>query len=957
MSIRKQYYKGRFIFVLLLLLTACYSYAQQSTTAKDTTVKARLSPAVAYVEDSGRAIIERMRLRTLRFVPNISIQQMLKGNGVGVYVQESSGEPGTDLNMFLHGMSSPLLSKKVLCNQQPLVYLDGIPLIRDHPFAYAIQKYDVNRIGTTTNNLAIFNIDNIESVEVVTDPVKLSALGPLASNGAILVQTKNSRNGRIQSSANLHAGFALPPSYMPINSAYEFKLRNKYYNKYGTFEDKLNIPAYLSDSTNNDYYGIANWGDLYYNRVPVFDANASVSGGTPQANFRFFLNGVKDANSADNTRLDRFNGSFYINVDPVKWLSVSSMVNYARMKRNRNRNITDRLSEVRYIPDLTNPLAPTSQKYSDYLEEYTKAIDRNINNAFQSSIGVLFRFGAFNAQTKLGIDYTEATRDVFWPGTLMEKVSFVSNYFGLSNRINLSNNASYLLKVADNQTLKLNANYTYNADVNRYNYAYAHNGPNDFVKLNSVSNDLKSKSFIPYFFIDKMRYVLNMFSGNVRWNLSDILEVHGTIRRDGSSAMQGDNRWITSYSGGVDYNLSKHLGMENRSVGLRFSYGKLPKLFTDDRFSAGPVYTSSAGWQNEPTLGTYLGCPVVTRPYTLGWIGYSYPWEYATKAMLGIDVGLLNNRINVSVNVFDKTDKNQPLLVPLAKEWGYQGIYKSGMEVNNKGLDIAIAVDVLKNKNGFGLRVAANGSTVKNKLMALPDGLKSIEMGESKLMVGKPVDGYWLYKNIGQYDPATSNAKTFSGIQLSPGDAQWQDVNNDGTINKDDKILTGNYMPRYFGGINTSLSYKKLAIDAQFTYTLKRMVLNQYASNRLNFINIDNAKDLYAVKDITFWQRKVDVSNYPMYNPWSNTVPYRLEQDLFLEDASYLKLRSITVSYGLENVIKKVKSLTVYLTGANLCTFTKFKGDDPELVDYNGIYTGRGLPIPKTIIAGVKIEF
>lgn len=899
---------------------------------------------------------DTLPLKLLKFVPNISIQQMLKGNNSGIFVQEPTGEPGTDQNMFIHGLSAPLLSQKSLYEQQPVVFLDGIPLTKDHPFAYTIQKYTINRIGTATNNLAIFNIDNIESIEVIKDPARLAQLGPLASNGAIWVQTKNPRGGHVSSSVNVYTGLVTTPAVTPINSKYEFQFRNKYYNKFATFSDRLNMPAYLRDSTNNDYYGSADWGELYYKNQLLTNVNASVAGGGERANFRFFLDGVKDANSADNTSFNRFNGAFYINVVPVEWLTMSSMINYNRMNRHRNRNISDRISELRYIPDLTNPLTPNQRFYGMYLNEFDKAIDRNLNNVFQSYISFNAKYENFLASTKLGLDYDEGTRDVFWPSTLLEKVNYVSNYYGVNNRLNLANKLAYTFELADDQTLEVGANYTYYADAYKYNYAYAHNGPNDFIKLNTVDGSLEPVRFIPYFFIDKLRYTLHQFSGNLNWNLGDILSVSATVRRDGSSTMQVNNRWFTSYAGSLDYNLSQHLSLTGLQVSLHGSYGKLPKLFADDRFSAGPIYTSQVGWENEPILGTYLGYPTITRPYEYGWVRWSYPWAYSNKALVGANIGALNNRLNIKLDVFTRNDKNQVMLVPIAREYGYTGEYKSGLEVNNKGLDLGITFKVLENKEGLQWTAFGNLSTVSNKLKALPNQLNQIVIGKQKLEVGKPIDAFWVYQNKGAYTGGAGSL-SFNGVSLKDGDPAWADLNNDNRIDEKDKVLTGNYMPRYYGGFGSQLSYGKLAFDFNFNYVLKRTVLNQYASTRLDFINVENSRSIDAVKEITFWELKQDVTGYPVYNPWSSVVPYRADQDLFLDNAGFLKLRSATLSYDILNKPSKLfKRFLVYATGTNLLTITGFKGDDPELITYDGIYNGRGLPMPKSIIIGAKID-
>lgn len=939
--------------LVFVCLTACFTnslFAQEQTLPATVTSSNDSLPLP--INPSGNDTIS---LRPVKFLPYISIQQMLKGNGAGVFVQEPSGEPGVEQNMFIHGISAPLLDNKTLYEQQPVVYLDGIPLTREHPFAYAIQKYTLNRIGTATNNLAIFNIDNIQSIEVIKDPAKLSALGPLASNGAIWVQTKNPKGGSLTSSVNVYTGLVTTPAVTPVNSAYEYQFRNKYYNQFGNISDRLSMPAYLRDSTNSDYYGIADWGDLYYNNALIMNANASVAGGGERANFRFFLDAMKDANSADNTSLNKFNGAFYINVVPVEWLTISSMINYNRLDRNRNRNISDRISELRYVPDLTNPLTPNQRLYGMYLKEFDKVIDRNLNNIFQSYFSIQAKFDKLYASTRLGIDYNEGTRDVFWPSTMLERVNYVSNYYGTNNRLNFSNTLGYEFDIADNQTLEVSGNYTYNADAYKYNYAYAHNGPNDFIKLNTVDASLQPVRFIPYFFIDRIRYVMNSFSGNLKWNLDDILTVSANIRRDGSSTMQVNNRWITSYSGAIDYHLSKQLDLPGIDLSLHGSYGKLPKLFADDRFASGPIYTSNVGWENEPVLGTYLGYPVITRPYEFGWVEWSYPWAYSNKMMIGARLGMLNNRLNFSLDLFNRDDKNQVLLVPIAREYGYKGGYSTGLEVNNKGLDFGFSAKMLNENSDLQWTLYGSLSTVKNTLKALPNGLNEIVIGQQKLEVGKPVDAFWVYKNQGAYN--TASGLSFNGVPMTAGDPAWADLNGDNRIDEDDKELTGNYMPRYFGGFGSTLAYKKIALDLQFNYALKRTVLNQYASKRLDFINVENSRDINAVKEITFWEQKQDVASYPVYNPWSSVVPYRTDQDLFLDDASFVKLRSATLSYDLLTKPSKLfNRLIIYATGTNLLTFSSFKGDDPELVTYDGVYTGRGLPMPKSIIIGAKIE-
>ena len=139
--------------------------------------------------------------------------------------------------------------------------------------------------------------------------------------------------------------------------------------------------------------------------------------------------------------------------------------------------------------------------------------------------------------------------------------------------------------------------------------------------------------------------------------------------------------------------------------------------------------------------------------------------------------------------------------------------------------------------------------------------------------------------------------------------------------------------------------------------------LNQRASNRYNFANNEDNNNINATREIFQWQQDVDITKYPIYNVWSGTDPYRVDQDLFLEDASYLKLRSASFGYDLTRLnslkekAKSIRRAYVYVNANNVFTITKFSGNDPELVNFNGIYDGYGLPLTKTFTLGVKLDF
>lgn len=913
----------------------------------------------------------------LRYVlqqPTISLQQIVKGNAAGVYVQEPSGEPGTEQNIFIRGISSPLLSKRELFDQQAAIFLNGIPLSQDNPFAYEIQKYDFNRIGPATNLLAAINPANIESIEVIKDPLTLAALGPVATNGAIWITTKNAHSGYREITVNSYYGFAQKPNITPVNAAYENNFRKPFYDRFGTIADRLNYPPYLRDSTNADYYGAANWGDAYYQNAALYNVDMSLTGGSERANFRFFGGATKNASSADRTAINRYTGSFFINAAPIKWLMVSSMLNYTRLERTRNRNIRDRLAEQRYIPDLTNPLTPNKNLYNTYLNEFNKVIDDNTSNVIQGYFALAANLNNFKYNGRIAFDYNEGIRDVFWPTTLLEKNNFVSNYFGYNQRVVVSNNVSYKIKVNSKQKLELEAAQNFMADTYKYDYAYAYNGPNDFVKINVVNGDpnasdyLLPTAFRVYYYPGKMRSALASFSGNATYSFNDVLKLRAVVSRDGSSNMQPDNRWTTNYSAGAEWDIKKQFGAKLKRINAftaTASWAHLGKLLSDDRFNAGAQYRVDMGWGNEPTLGSYVGIPGISRPYTSGWVGYGIPWSYSEQLNVGLRMAMLNSRVKFGIDIYNREDKQMLLPVPVASEWGYSGAYKSGLHVRNNGIDVTVFADLLPAAtNAVSWSVSANFNYNRNKLVALPGGLNELIIGNNKLVVGKRIDAFWLLNNFGTYkrqsqirvNPQTGATLSYRGVPVTMGDPWWLDVDGDYRINDKDKQITGNYMPKVTGGFSTTIAYKALSIDLQFYTALGHQLLNQYASSRLNFINVEANNNINSVKEVTFWEKKMDLTGYPMYNPWSSVVPYRLDQDLFLDNASFLKLRSLSISYNL--LTKKSKTFTscvFYVTGTNLFTITSFKGDDPELVNYNGIYTGYGLPLSRTFITGVRI--
>ena len=887
----------------------------------------------------------------------ISVQQLIKGNISGVNVQENSAEPGAIQNMVVRGLSSPLFSNRDTHDVQPAVYVDGIPLISDHPFAYNIRSNDVSRIGPSTNELSSLNIDNIKSVEVIKDPAELHRLGPLAANGAIWITTKDARVNYREVSVNMYGGVVTPEAITPINADYQREFRETFYNKYDISTADNPLPSYLNDRNNPNYFGSANWVDSFYKVSPVYNTNMAISSGSERANFRFTAGRTVDAGTEDETSMALNNASFLINMVPFEWMKVTAMINGAISKRNKNRSFRDRYAETGYLPDLSTPVSPSLETYELLTDEYEKSIDDNVNNYVRGYLSGEFEIDALDFTTNLMFDYNEGIRDIFWPSTLMADISYVSNYFSYNQRFLWSNELKYQFDF-DKSKIDIGAFGSLQEDMHRYNYAKAFDGPNDFIK---TAND---GDFDVFRYTDRQSIRLLSVGGYVNYEMNDFLRAGVSLRYDGISSSQPDSRWKLSPSGFAEIDFSDFIFPRGLNIlKARVSYAQLGKIQSIDRYSEGPQYSVNLGWDGVPTISSYNGYAGLSRPYATGWVGYDLGWPYSEKMAFELDGVFFNNFLHVNLNLYNNDEKDLPVAVPIPVEYGYSSEIKSGMVVNNRGVELGLSAPLI-NKD-FKWNIYVNTSYNRNRLSKLPGGREEMIVDNRKLQVGESIDKFWVYENRGIYEETSQipvengSPITFEGEQILAGDPIWTDFNKDFKIDEKDKVLKGNSTPDVFGGISNTFQYKNWDLDIHMFYALGHEALNIRDSQQYDFPYTSTQNNLNSVQEIFFWQENKDSRNYPIYNPWSSVRPYRPDQDLFLEDLSFLKLRSVRLGYNLKfggghSVV--MNRAYIYINATNLLTITDFSGGDPELVGFNGYYDGYGVPFGKTFILGVNFK-
>lgn len=912
----------------------------------------------------------------------ISVQQYLKGNIPGVYVQENNGEPGAIQSTLIRGLSSPIFSNKDVSGAQPVVFLNGVPLLTSDSYVYGIKSTDVNPIGTGTNILAGLNLDDVESIKVVKDPVELAKLGPLAVNGAILVNLKDGYYGNSNVFVRASGGMSVPPGKVKMtNAANEYVFRMQFADQcantdqYTTYLSKM--PLWMNDLRDLNFFGTPDWADDYYSMAPLYNFGASIGGGGKNANYIFMAGYTGNKGVADETNFGKFVANFALNMTLIDKMGVSCLINGSRVTRSGNRNLRDRYAEIEYLPDLTTPLSPTSsvyRSYLDYYNEYNK--NDNMNHMINGYLGVNYNWKDVYVDTRLMLDYNTNVRHVYWPSDLMESASFVSDYSGYNRRLSWKSTVSYSLNISNAHLFDFELQEIIQKDVQHYNYAKGYDGKDDTKPTTNGGGFQHIQRFA-----DKMQNNLVSSLLSIDYRYKDIFGVKTLFRYDGASNVQKNNRWLFTPAFSIDWNLKNHLFANNKVLtdwSMNVSWARIGRFLDNNRFAAGPQYTGEElTGLGKPVMSSYYGYATVARPYNTGWIGYGISWPYSDKWNIGTSIALFNNRLNLSLEYYNNTECDLITTVPVAQEYGYKYQYANGMKIRNSGVEMNITGKIFDNPKSFSWETTLGLAYNHNELLRLPGGVKDLVIGNRKLKVGHSIDEFWVYSNEGIYKsdeevPSINGVKlAMSSIPFSKNDPKWKDVNGDNVINESDKIMKGHILPPLTGNFVNQFKYKRFDLGVNLFFALGHDALNYRSSQRYNFLNLDNIPSLESVKEIFFWQNTNDKNDYPIYNQMSGLTPYQAEQDLFMEKLWYIKLRSVTLGYTLP-IQKKIKpgkgqkkkdskntlkDIYFYVTGNNLFTITDFSGDDPELIDFDGYYRGYGQALSRSVVVGLRFNF
>jgi TonB-linked SusC/RagA family outer membrane protein len=936
--------------------------------------------------------VSKMDDKVLRDVPYANAASALQGTLPGVRVQNLSGQPGSAPRIVVRGGTSINNPN----GASPLYVVDGV-------------------IRTHMNNIAS---DDIESIQILKDAASTAIYGARGSNGVVLITTKSGKAGQVEVSYSYDLFFSKPGKLYDLANARDyitfgrkamvvpdiypdasFRLTNP--TGFGTGNDLTNNTAYTTqyltpenehklnegwesmpdpiDPSKTLIFKDTDFQDVLFRTGVSQNHHFSVSGGTQNAKFSASIGYLDNEGIAIETDMKRYtlniNGEIKVNDD----LKFFGRTNYVKSTDNQVPSISNIFARAMTLPPTTKykfedgTLAPgqaLSEGNPEYVLKETR-VDDNSQESLTFSVGGNWEIlDNFSFEPTLSL-YNIYNNSFYFnpaylngPGNLVDgRNAGASNYRWRQTQFD--GVFSYFETISNhNLDAKLGFSY-YDRKESRLSASGRGAATDNIPTLNASAEPVGVSGQVT----DQL--IAGLF-GRLNYNFDNKYLATFSMRYDGASNLGQNYKW--GFFPGVSLGWNMHnenfwqgISQSVSKLKLRGSYGVngnisgLGDFTAQGSYSVGNRYAGQSAIQNTVIPNTEL------------------QWERSKTFNLGADIGLLDNRINLLFDVYRRETDNLITNFSLPPSTGFGSILTNLGSLENKGLEIELNFDILRNTSDFQWNIALNSAYVTNKILKLPDnGVENNRIGgyyvwdssindyawKGGLQEGGRMGDYYEYKGIGIYatDEEAANAPyddiaRVKDIKLG-GDVIWADIDNNDIIDGRDRVYVGNEHPTWTGGMTNAFSYKNLMLYVRMDYTAGHTIYN-YARAFMNGqwkLNMNLTQEMVDHA----WQNQGDETYLPRYDWESARASYNIfptrTGDEYYEKGDFLAIREITLSYDLPKSIidfAKISSLRLNVTGNNLHYFTKYKGLNPE---YGGRDYGR-YPIPQNIIFGVNVIF
>lgn len=941
-----------------------YEEAEVALSPGQKTIKVKMRPAALFMEEavvvgygsmvkkSITSAIGQYKPDDLDRRPVLSPDQFMQGRIAGVNITASSGVPDAATRVSIRGIGS------LNAGNEPLWVIDGIPITGTSGDAGV-----GNGSTTTSNGLININPNDIESIEVLKDASSSAIYGSRATNGVIIVTTKKGKKGaaRIDINSSMSVGQALRLDRLEVADADSFiEMLNEGIDNYN-IQNGTSVPRYPNPAPGTASH---NWENDVVRTAVSHQTSLSISGGSD--NMLYYISGgYKHSEGVIKTNdVDQYFLKVNVSGDVKKWLTVG--VNSQLSYTDNNRAVTGYSGhnpikaameqnpwQLPKLPNgewamITNILiqnnpVQTLEEQDTWVKTY-----RTISNAFMD----FHIIKGLDFKTSLGADYKYIQDHLYYTNKSYiakpsdENPNGGSLKDGRKSRTTLvwENTLSYDNKFAENLNLSALLGHSYQYDQNDIAYQTGMSFPSPTLDVNSVAASFKDIS------TTFSEYAMQSFFGRLVLNYHDRYILTGTARADGSSKFAAGHRYgfFPSVSFGWNMDQEQWWPAEDITGKIRASWGK-----TGNQGDIGAyAYQALAGFGHN-----YQG----NNGLMLSSLGNEdLQWETATQTNVGVDFSFFKGALSLTADVFQKNTDNLLYSKPTMATTGFTTYLCNIGAMTNKGLEFTLNSSL--GKGDFHWSGNFNISFVKNKLTKLLDDNETITTGQvNGLKVGEEVGSFYVVKFLGIYQNDDEVPEAFYKQGVRAGDCIYEDVNNDGNIDADDKQFCGSPNPLFTGGFGTNFSYKGFDLNLMFTFSYGNQ-LYEYLTGALRLGNGTWPAYKSAVESRWTGPGTTNTNPRPFYGgTWNNT---KIVNSRFIHDASYLRCRNLTFGYSFPyKAIDKIglQALKIYFQVDNLFLLTNWPYLDPEVTSYTDATSfgtdWMSIGQPRTFSLGLNIKF
>lgn len=879
--------------------------------------------------------VSQVPIERIENLQSHSLDRMLQGRVPGLVVMGASGEPGEGVTMRIRGASS------LHGSNSPLYVVDGFPL-------------------GSAGDLKQINPSDIKSIEVLKDASAAAIYGSRGANGVILVTTNRQTdtpstriNFNIQNGVSTLAQdldiFTDPVQYAIVNNEARTNAGQEPLYRGETF-----LGTYYpseSELRSGEWAHQTNWQDEVYRNAFTRDYSLSIEGGSDQTRYTFSGNYYTEEGLTINNKYERLSGRLRLDQQVLDNLSVSGNISLALTDRERSSASYGR-----------SPVFPVYDETGEYFRIgpqdfwHPLALAREVTNEGEtidiiSSARAVWSISDnldFNSQ--LNFSYGESLWDNFQPSRYTATGNQFEGFGEISNWKNRSwtseNYLTFQNEYAGLHRLNITAGFSAEQSVTRTSNLQGRGFINETLgneDLNAAEETIVNNSMVE----ESLMSVL----GRANYVYDDRYLLTFTSRLDGSSKFGANNQWALFPSGAVGWNIHNESFMEDQTLfseaKLRFSYG-----LTGNQGIA-PYQTLDRLGSNEYFLdGRFITAygPGVFRwdDFFKIWSGIANPdlkWETTEQYNLGVELGLLYNRITLTADVYHKRTRDLLRLQRLPISSGFDEIWVNDGIVDNQGIELAAHANVLTGSLiwNLGLMYTQN----RNEVIGVGDSDfefwgTEIEMFRSPVNVlkeGHPMFAFYGYKTDGIIQSHEEGlAAGLTGSQAQPGEIKYVDLNGDGVVDGDDRTIIGDPHPDFIFSISSDFYYRN--------FDLSFMLYGSVGGDIFNLQKFSTAS-----AQLQRWTPDNPTNDYPSLN---NLRGYEVS-DWWIEDGSYLRIQNITLGYTFDQArFQPLQRLRFYFSADNLHTFTRFQsGFDPEIGE-NGLNWGF-YPRPTKLIFGINV--